>query len=139
MTLRRSPVNSRVRAAFEKQAVRHYLLGLDERKIKAERTRIADWCKAVLAKLGERDHVFEAAEQRFRAQRYPQDSVEWDMPKLSALLKAKGVKALKVSVDDKALEQAVTNEKLTLEELAECGTPVKSWRFRVDPVKPDKE
>jgi hypothetical protein len=125
--------------ALEAQSKKHYDLGVQERAIKKERSKIAAWCKAMLQKLGAQDHFWKTGGVQYQAMKYAQETVEWDIKALRALGVKKRADLTMTAADVSAIQAAVASGKITVEELRECGKVSRDWRFKVLPVKESHE
>jgi hypothetical protein len=76
----------------------------------------------------------------FKIQRYSVDSVTYDLERLGPILHAKGIynDVIKVTLDEKKLEEKIEEGLITLEEISRAASVRKGWGFRVDVVGEDE-
>lgn len=71
--------------------------------------------------------------------RVPYEDIEWDLPRLLELLSSKGLdkELLIIKVNERALQGAVEDGRLGVEEVKNCVVKVQTdWRLRADLLKP---
>lgn len=106
-------------------------LGEQIKKLEDKRKRMSLVLKSMLDARGAR----EMDAGGFRALRYPIVKVDWSVNMLAALSKERDVDLTKVVADEDAIERAVAEGKVTMEEVHACGKVRKAWGLRVDPLE----
>ncbi len=93
--------------------------------------------------LWEQDQLLEIPEGKvLKLQRERRNEVVWNIPKIVALVTSRNLadRILKVEVDEKALEEALKEELVSVEQVKECVADIKyGSAIRVDLVKAKPE